>query len=162
MTEDNGQREQKPKNAQSNASPASAKSWRQPKNRLHSQLDMGTTSAEGKHDGREPVMIHPQDAEPRGLTTGAVARIYNDRGACLASVIVSADVQPGVIQISTGAWFDPDASRAVERHGNPNVLTLDKGTSRLAQGPSALTALVEIERYQGKPPRIEAFDPPLR
>ncbi len=77
-------------------------------------------------------------------------------------MIVSADVQPGVIQISTGAWFDPDASQAVERHGNPNVLTLDKGTSRLAQGPSALTALVEIERYQGKPPRVEAFDPPMR
>jgi biotin/methionine sulfoxide reductase len=66
-----------------------------------------------------------------------------------------------VIQISTGAWFDPDSTAAVERHGNPNVLTLDKGTSRLAQGPSALTALVEIERYDGKVPAVEAFEPPV-
>jgi biotin/methionine sulfoxide reductase len=133
----------------------------QPRTRLHSQLDMGTTSAEGKRDGREPVTIHPRDAAARGLATGAIARIYNDRGACLASVNVSPEVCPGVIQISTGAWFDPDSSAAVERHGNPNVLTLDKGTSRLAQGPSALTALVEIERYDGKAPAVEAFEPPV-
>jgi len=134
----------------------------QPKTRLHSQLDMGATSAQGKRDGREPVTIHPRDAAARGLATGSLARIYNDRGACLASVVVSTEVCPGVVQIATGAWYDPDHSNAVERHGNPNVLTLDKGTSRLAQGPSALTALVEIERYDGEARPVEVFHPPVR
>ena len=42
--------------------------------------------------------------------------------------------------MATGAWFDPaPADGEPERHGNPNVLTLDIGTSRLTQGPSALT-----------------------
>jgi biotin/methionine sulfoxide reductase len=40
-------------------------------------------------------------------------------------------------------------------------LTLDKGTSRLAQGPSAQTALVEVEKYAGVPPPVTAFEPPL-
>ena len=43
----------------------------------------------------------------------------------------------------------PATPAALDRHGNPNVLTLDKGTSRLAQGPIAQTALVELERYDG-------------
>jgi biotin/methionine sulfoxide reductase len=42
-----------------------------------------------------------------------------------------------------------------------SVLTLDKGTSRLAQGPSAQTALVEIERFEGELPAMEAFEPPV-
>ena len=50
----------------------------------------------------------------------------------------------GVVVMATGAWFDlRDA--ALERHGNPNVLTRDEGTSRLAQGCSALSALVQAE-----------------
>ena len=49
---------------------------------------------------------------------------------------------------------------ALDRHGNPNVLTLDKGTSSLAQGPIAQTALVELERWEGPLPEIQAYAPP--
>jgi biotin/methionine sulfoxide reductase len=42
------------------------------------------------------------------------------------------------------------------------VLTLDKGTSRLAQGPSAMTTLVEIEKWNGEAPPITAFALPAR
>ncbi|KAG1290070.1 hypothetical protein G6F63_017014 [Rhizopus arrhizus] len=47
--------------------------------------------------------------------------------------------------MATGAWSDPDGD--LDRHGNPNTLTADIGTSRLAQGPSAQTALVQVECY---------------
>ena len=58
---------------------------------------------------------------------------------------------PRVAIMATGAWFDPAlAAGEPERHGNPNVLTLDIGTSRLTQGPSALSALVEIERWDAR------------
>jgi len=40
------------------------------------------------------------------------------------------------------------------------VLTLDIGTSPLAQGTSALTALVEIERWDAPAPAVRAFTPP--
>ena len=63
--------------------------------------------------------------------------------------------------MATGAWFDPaQADGEPERHGNPNVLTLDTGTSRLAQGPSALSALIEIERWDAALPPVEAWSPP--
>jgi biotin/methionine sulfoxide reductase len=67
----------------------------------------------------------------------------------------------GVAVIATGAWFDPPREpEAPEQHGNPNVLTLDIGTSPLAQGTSALTALVEIECWETSAPAVRAFAPP--
>ncbi|MCH7478641.1 MAG: Asp-tRNA(Asn)/Glu-tRNA(Gln) amidotransferase GatCAB subunit C, partial [SAR324 cluster bacterium] len=87
----------------------------------------------------------------------------NGRGALLAGAVVTERVRPGVVQLSTGAWYDPAEPGVVgslEKHGNPNVLTLDKGTSKLGQGPIAHSALVEIARYEGEPPEVTAFRPP--
>ena len=53
--------------------------------------------------------------------------------------------------------LDPAAIGSLDKHGNPNVLTLDKGTPKLANG-SAQTALVEVERFDGEAPEITAFD----
>ena len=63
-----------------------------------------------------------------------------------------------------GAWFDPvnpGEIGSLDKHGNPNVLTLDKGSSKLAQTCIAQTTLVEIERYDETPPPITAFDSPI-
>jgi biotin/methionine sulfoxide reductase len=68
-----------------------------------------------------------------------------------------------VIQLATGAWFDPlDPAEvgSLDKHGNPNVLTLDKGTSKLAQCCIAQTALVEVEYFDGELPEITVFSPP--
>lgn len=135
----------------------------QPRSRLHAQMDNGRISRESKVGGREPVRIHPDDAARRGISDGDIVRLFNDRGALLAGAVISPEVRPGVVQLATGAWYDPaDAGVAasLDKHGNPNVLTLDKGTSRLGQGPIAQTALVEIEKYEGEPPPVTAFDPP--
>jgi biotin/methionine sulfoxide reductase len=48
------------------------------------------------------------------------------------------------------------------RFRNPNLLALDIGTSPLAQGTSALTAVVEIERWRGSAPAVRAFVRPRR
>lgn len=94
---------------------------------------------------------------------GDVVRVFNDRGACLAGAIVSDDVRPGVVQLATGAWYDPEVPGEIGslcKHGNPNVLTRDKGTSKLGQGPSAHSTLVEIEKLDRPPPPVTAFVPP--
>jgi biotin/methionine sulfoxide reductase len=67
-----------------------------------------------------------------------------------------------VVKISTGAWLDlqEDAEGALCKHGNPNVLTRDAGTSRLAQGSSAQSCVVQVERWQGVVPPVTAFDRP--
>jgi biotin/methionine sulfoxide reductase len=135
----------------------------QPATRLHSQLDFGAVSQAAKVGGREPVRIHPQDAALRGIRDGDIVRLYNDRGACLAGAVLSEALRPGVVQLATGAWYDPDdpeAEKPLCVHGNPNVLTRDVGTSRLAQGCTGQLSLVEIERYDRPPPPVRAFDPP--
>ncbi len=135
----------------------------QPKTKLHSQLDHGAHSRAAKINQREPIMLHPRDAEARNLQGGDVVRVFNQRGACLAAVIVDDQVMPGVAQMSTGAWYDPAEPGQIGslcKHGNPNVLTPDLGTSRLAQGPIAHTCLVEVERFDEAIPPVTAFEPP--
>ncbi|MGB0383932.1 MAG: hypothetical protein ACPGWR_03830 [Ardenticatenaceae bacterium] len=44
----------------------------------------------------------------------------------------------------------PDEKSGVCRGGNPNVLTLDKGTSRLGQGSIAHSCLVEVELFENQ------------
>ncbi len=133
----------------------------QPASRLHSQMDPGPVSRAHKVAEREPVRISPADAAQRNIHHGDIVRVFNSRGACLAGALIDGDVMPGVAVMATGAWFDPpQASGEPERHGNANVLTLDIGTSPLAQGPSALTALVDIERWEGPAPDIRVFTPP--
>ena len=134
-----------------------------PTARLHSQLDVGAFSQSTKVRGREPIRIHPADAAARGIRSGDVVRVFNDRGSCLAGAVLTDTVRPRVVQLSTGAWYDPlDPADpdAMCVHGNPNVLTFDRGTSKLAQGCSGQHALVEVERWTGPLPPIRAYDPP--
>ena len=94
--------------------------------------------------------MNPLDAAKRDITQGDVIRLFNDRGACLAGVSLTETIRPGVIELETGAWYDPQDptdSMSLEIHGNPNVLTRDAGTSKLAQGTSAHSCLVDVEKY---------------
>ncbi len=135
----------------------------QPKHRLHSQYDMGRVSQAVKVQDREPVTINVRDAEVRGIKNGDVVRLFNDRGSCLAGAVVSDDIAPGVIKLSTGAWYDPlnptdETSMCV--HGNVNILTRDAGTSVISQGPSPQSCLVDVETWTKPVPPIKVFDPP--
>ncbi len=132
----------------------------QPVTKLHSQLDFAGPSREAKVDGRETATLSPADAARRGIVAGDVVRLFNDRGETFASASISEDVREGVILLPTGAWFDPASlseAKPAEKHGNPNVLTLDKGTSKLGQGPIAHTTLVEVEKSAGDAPAVSAF-----
>jgi biotin/methionine sulfoxide reductase len=133
----------------------------QPSGRLHGQMDPGPVSRSSKVKNREQIRLNPGDAAQRRIESGDIVRVFNARGACLAAAQLDDDVMPGVAVMATGAWFDPASETGEpERHGNPNVLTRDIGTSRLTQGPSALSVLVDIERWTGLLPPMRAFTPP--
>jgi biotin/methionine sulfoxide reductase len=71
-------------------------------------------------------------------------------------------LRPGVVQVATGAWYDPaepGVAGSLEKHGNPNVVTGDHGTSRLGQSSVAQSVLVEVERCLEAPP-VTAFERP--
>jgi biotin/methionine sulfoxide reductase len=136
----------------------------QPADKLHSQLDHSPHAHSTKIKGRQPITIHPEDAAARGIVDGDLLRVFNDRGACLAAARLSNRIRRGVVQLSTGAWFDPadaGSNRPLEKHGNPNALTLDIGASKLSQGCIAQTCLVEIERFDGPAPPVTAHQLPV-
>ncbi|XOV81475.1 MAG: molybdopterin-dependent oxidoreductase [bacterium] len=118
----------------------------QPEKKLHSQMDPSAHSHSGKASGKEVLLMHSSAAAQRGLLDGDLVRIYNDRGACLASVGIDDNRLADVVSLPTGSWFKR-LDEFTDANGNPNVLTADIGTSKLAQGPSANTCLVEVEAY---------------
>ena len=133
---------------------------KQPRNKLHSQLDPGSYAGRAKVDGHEPIEINPVDAARRGIRDGDIVRVGNDRGACLCGAVITPGLMPGVVMMSTGAWYDPCPETGLCRHGNPNILTPDLATSPLAQGPGAHSCLVDVTRLEGDSPPVEAFRPP--
>ena len=117
----------------------------QPGDKLHSQLECALADVEGARPAR--LVIHPDDAATRRIATGDLVRVHNARGACRARAHVTTDIAPRVVALPTGAWFG-DATDNIDPNGNPNVLTLDVGTSRLGQGCSAHTALVNVSKLE--------------
>ncbi len=135
----------------------------QPANKLHSQLDHGAHSQKDKVAGREKIRLSPADAHKRGIVQGAHVRVFNARGSCLAIADIDTALRADVVEMNTGAWFDPallDDERPMCKAGNPNVLTPDKGTSAMAQGPAAHTCLVDVELMPDEPETATAYEPP--
>ena len=57
--------------------------------------------------------------------------------------------------------YDPESPSGLDRHGSPNVLTIDKGTSKLAQAPSSHTTLVDVEKVEETVADVGIFEPPV-
>ncbi|RGP37953.1 molybdopterin guanine dinucleotide-containing S/N-oxide reductase [Pseudotabrizicola alkalilacus] len=124
----------------------------QPNGRLHSQLETAPASLAEKRAGREQLRLNPADARLRAIEDGATVRLWNARGACLATACLTDAVARGVAVLPTGAWFTPLGNSGLDLSGNPNVLTLDIGTSAFGQGCSAHTCLIRVEPYGSEAP----------
>lgn len=131
--------------------------------RLHSQLN--NTSLRNKYAvaNREPIWINPIDAKTKGIKSGDLVRAYNKRGQILVGAVVSNIVPKGVVRIYEGAWYDPENPKeenSLCKNGCANVLTIDIPTSELANGNSANTAMINIEKFKGDAPKLTAFKAP--
>ena len=133
--------------------------------RLHSQLDFGAHSQAAKQRGREVARMHPADAAARGIS-GRRRRpaVQRSRRNASPSMAVAEEVQPRRRQSVDRRLVRSCRSRRRTAplcvHGNPNVLTRDAGTSRLAQGCTGQLTAVEVERFAGNLPPIRTYDPP--
>ncbi len=134
-----------------------------PKSRLHSQL-CGTKLRETYAiAGHEPCWINPKDAAARGISDGDVVRVYNDRGQILAGAKVTEAMRPGVIRVNEGGWYDPlepGKPGTLCKYGDVNVLSMDIGTSKLAQGNCGHSIVGEVEKYSGPAVTVDVFAPP--
>jgi trimethylamine-N-oxide reductase (cytochrome c) len=134
-----------------------------PKYRLHSQLDNAFIHDWYEVRQREPMWINPQDAADRGLESGDVARVFNERGQMLVGVVVTDQARPGVIAVCEGGWYDPvepGVAGTLDNHGNVNMVTTDAPDSKLADGNPSNTSLAQVEKYTGPLPYVRAFTPP--
>ncbi|WP_026958049.1 trimethylamine-N-oxide reductase TorA [Aliagarivorans taiwanensis] len=134
-----------------------------PDYRLHSQMCESKPMRERYAvQGREPVYMSPQDAKQYGISDGDLVRVFNDRGQLVAGAVVSDNYPQGVVRIHEGAWYGPEDEKmgALDTYGDPNTVTLDLGSSKLAQATSANTCLVSIEKFQGTAPAVTAFGGP--
>jgi len=89
------------------------------------------------------VWINTADAEARGIRDWDEVRVFNGRGEIIIPAKVTPRIMPGVVNISEGAWYQPD-SRGTDRGGCPNVLTKDQNSP--AGAWCTHTALVQVER----------------
>ena len=87
----------------------------------------------------EPLLeIHPQDAGARGIASGAVVRVFNDRGEYRCKAEITERARPGVVN-GLGIWwrkFGLDGT-------NVNELTHQRLTD-IGRAPSFYDCLVEV------------------
>ena len=88
--------------------------------------------------------------------------IQIDQGACLVGVNLSELIRWDCLWLATGAWLDLQDidGQTICVHGNPNVLTIDKGSTGLSQGNIAHTALVSVTKWEGELPDLNVHNQP--
>ena len=87
----------------------------------------------------EPLLeIHPEDAAPRGIESGAMLRVYNDRGDYRCRAEVSTRARPGVVN-GLGVWWRKLGAAGT----NVNELTHQRLTD-IGAGAAFYDCLVEV------------------
>ncbi|UCF84327.1 MAG: molybdopterin-dependent oxidoreductase [Desulfobacteraceae bacterium] len=95
------------------------------------------------------VWISPADASSRGINDGDLVDVYNDRGRIRIPAKVTERIMPSVVNISEGAWYDPD-EEGVDRGGCANVLTDDHHSPGGAYHMNSALVQVELAPKDGK------------
>lgn len=58
-----------------------------------------------KREGAFSLMIHPEDADARGIVEGEMVRVFNDRGHFEAPAKLTEDVMKGLVMANVGHWL---------------------------------------------------------
>ncbi|MBT0569813.1 molybdopterin oxidoreductase family protein [Curvibacter sp. CHRR-16] len=91
-----------------------------------------------KSEGEPLVEIHPHDAAARGIQTGDVVNVFNQRGSYRVRAEVSERARPGVV-VCLGIWWHKDS---LEGH-NINILT-SQAVTDLGNGATFYDCGVEV------------------
>jgi len=92
----------------------------------------------------EPLWISPTDAAARGIESGDVVKVYNERGTVLGGVYVTERIMPGVVYMDHGARYDPIVPGELDRGGAINTITPHNITSKNSTGMVVSGFLVEV------------------
>ena len=92
----------------------------------------------------DQLMINPINAEPRGIKTADMVKVFNDRGVPAIPAFVTNRIPPHLVAMPQGAWYRPDKT-GLDRVASFNVLTTLEATP-LAKGNPSHTNLVQVEK----------------
>jgi anaerobic selenocysteine-containing dehydrogenase len=94
-----------------------------------------------RREGPPFCLLHPEEAQKRGLRDGERVRLFNGNGAVGLVLKISDEVQPGVVLVP-GQRPDPDAAS-----GTVNMLVSDRFTD-LGDGATYQSTFLEIAPWQ--------------
>lgn len=101
----------------------------------YANMDRQLDAEQGQH-----VVLHPEEAERRGLFAGAEAEVFNEIGAFRAVVRVDTGVLPGVAVAPYGFWRNGGSTPAALISGEHNDL---------GRGPLCSAASVDVRASAG-------------
>ncbi|MDO5290214.1 MAG: molybdopterin oxidoreductase family protein [Pseudomonadota bacterium] len=90
-------------------------------------------------EGQPLLEIHPGDAALRGIASGALVRVFNDRGSYHCVAEVSTRARPGVVN-GLGVWWRKLGPRGT----NVNEVTSQRLTD-MGEGPTFYDCAVQVE-----------------
>jgi anaerobic selenocysteine-containing dehydrogenase len=93
----------------------------------------------------EPLWINPADAAARGIISGDVVKVFNERGAVLGGAYVTERLRRGVVYMDHGSRYDPIVPGELDRGGAINTITPHHITSKNVTGMAVSGFLVEVE-----------------
>jgi anaerobic selenocysteine-containing dehydrogenase len=113
-----------------------------PPNRFFLNSSFSQSSLLRARQGGPSVLVHPDDAVKRGIVSGDLVAVFNDRGRALFTAVLSDDTRPGQVVVE-GIWWHKfmPGGRGV------NVLTSD-GVADLGRGPAFHSTMVEVARAE--------------
>lgn len=120
--------------------PLMGSSWKS-KIRYHSKFNQNPLLNQAH---RHVVWINPADAEPRGIETGDMVRIYNDRGEIQIEACVTSRIVPGAFAMEEGKMRELNED-GVDVGGCVNTLTTHH-YSPLAKHNCSNSILAQIEK----------------
>lgn len=125
-----------------------------PRWRLHAQGDDISWTREaltGKVKGMdgymyESVWLNPQEAEKRGIKSGDIVKVHNERGIVLGGAYVTERVRTQVAYMDHGSRCDWIKMGEIDRGGAINLISPIGTTSKNASGQATSGYLVEVEK----------------
>jgi anaerobic selenocysteine-containing dehydrogenase len=109
-----------------------------PKSHAFLNSSYGNLPEQRHYAGEQRLLLHPQDAIARGISDGAVVRVFNTRGAFEAVAEITADVMPGVVVAPLGYWRRLSRAQATVQAVNSSTY------ADLGRAPTFSDTLVEV------------------
>ncbi len=109
-----------------------------PKSHAYLSSSFGNLKHQQEHNGKQSVIMHPDDAKVRSISNGDLVTIKNNRGSYVAEAKVTEDVRPGVVFSPVGHWRHGSEANATVQAILPSTL------ADLGGAPTFSDTLVEI------------------